>query len=96
MKKYEIMFIVKTDLDEAANKAVAENMKKVLMDQGATIVEEQDMGQKELAYEMNHHKTGHYYLFVIESKDSKAVKEFDRLAVISENILRHLIVKKEA
>ena len=46
MKKYEIMFIVKTDLDEAANKAVAENMKKVLMDQGATIVEEQDMGQK--------------------------------------------------
>ena len=67
MKKYEIMFIVKTDLDEAANKAVAENMKKVLMDQGATIVEEQDMGQKELAYEMNHHKTGHYYLFVIES-----------------------------
>ena len=40
MKKYEIMFIVKTDLDEAANKTVAENMKKVLMDQGATIVEE--------------------------------------------------------
>ena len=96
MTNYEIMFIVKPDLDEAAIKKEAENLKKVLTDRKCKINEEKAMGQKELAYEMNHHKTGHYYLFVIESKDSKAVKEFDRLAVISENILRHLIVKKEA
>ena len=92
MKKYEIMFIVKTDLDEAANKAVAENMKKVLMDQGATIVEEQDMGQKELAYEMNKYKNGYYFLYVVEA-NNEAISEFDRLARLSENILRHLVIK---
>ena len=92
MKKYEIMFIVKTDLDEAANKAVAENMKKVLMDQGATIVEEQDMGQKELAYEMNKYKNGYYFLYVVEATH-EAISEFDRLARLNENILRHLVIK---
>ena len=95
MKKYEIMFIVKTDLDEAANKAVAENMKKVLMDQGATIVEEQDMGQKELAYEINNFKSGFYHYFVVEANNDAAINEFDRQAKNSSDVARHMITKIE-
>ena len=106
MTNYEIMFIVKPDLDEATIKKEAENLKKVLTDRKCKINEEKAMGQKELAYEMNHHKTGHYYLFVIESKDKngyyflyvveathEAISEFDRLARLSENILRHLVIR---
>lgn len=96
MKKYEIMFIVKSDLEDAANKAIAEDMKKIILDNGSKVTEEQDMGQKELAYEINKYKTGHYYLFEVESNDAAAIKEFDRLATINENVIRHLIIKKEA
>ncbi|MGN1000799.1 MAG: 30S ribosomal protein S6 [Bacilli bacterium] len=95
MKKYEIMFIVKPDLEEASITAVANSMKELLNEKGAKIVEEKAMGQRELAYEIQKYKTGYYFLFVIEAKDNEATKEFDRVALINENILRHLIIKVE-
>ena len=92
MNKYEIMFIVKPDLEEAAIKKEADNLKKVLTDHKAKIVEEKAMGQRELAYEIKKYKNGYYFLFVIEA-EPEATKEFDRLARINENLLRHLIVR---
>jgi len=93
--KYEIMFIVRPNLEENAVKAVAKSFEKTLKDNGAKIVESKDLGQKELAYEINGFKTGYYYLINIESKDAKAINEFDRLALISEDVIRHLIVKED-
>ena len=94
MNKYEIMFIVKSDMEEAEITKTAEAMKKVLTDKGAKITEEKAMGQRELAYEINKMKTGCYFLYVVEA-DSEAVNEFDRVSGINENLLRHLIVKVE-
>lgn len=93
MRKYEIMFIVKPDLEEGAIKSVFDSMKTLLEEQGATVVESKEMGQKELAYEINKYKNGYYFYFLVEAKDAKAVKEFDRVALINENIIRHLVVK---
>ena len=92
MNKYEIMFIVKPDLEEAAIKKEADNLKKVLTDHKAKIVEEKAMGQREIAYEIKKYKNGYYFLFVVEA-EPEATKEFDRLARINENLLRHLIVR---
>ena len=94
MKQYEIMFIVKPDIEEAEIKKTADSMKKVLTDKKAKVVEEKAMGQRELAYEINKTKTGYYYLYVVEAK-SNAIDEFDRVAKINENLLRHIVVKKE-
>lgn len=94
MNKYEIMFIVKPDLEETAIKSEAENLKKVLTNLEAKIVEEKAMGQRELAYEIKKYKNGYYFLFVVDGSH-EAIKEFDRLAGINENILRHLIIRKE-
>ena len=94
MNKYEIMFIVRPDMEEAEIKNTAEEAKKVLTEKNATIVEEKAMGQRELAYEINKFSTGYYYLFVVEA-NATAVKEFDRVARINESLLRHLVVKVE-
>ena len=94
MNKYEIMFIVRPDMEEAEIKKTAEEMKKVLTDEKSKILEEKAMGQRELAYEINKFKTGYYYLYVVEA-NSAAVKEFDRIVRINESLLRHLIVKVE-
>ena len=95
MRKYEIMFIVKPDLEEAAMKKIVDDMKKVLETKKAKVVDVKEMGQKELAYEMNKYKTGYYFLFTIETEKDAATKEFDRLSLINESILRHLIVRVE-
>ena len=95
MRKYEIMFIVKPDLEEGAVKSVFDSVKTLLEEQKANIVEAKEMGQKELAYEVNKYKNGYYFYFLVEVNDANAVKEFDRVALINENIIRHLVVKVE-
>ena len=57
MNKYEVMFIVRPDMEEAEIKKTAEDMKKVLTDNKAKLLEEKPLGQKELAYEINKFKT---------------------------------------
>ena len=53
------------------------------------------MGQRELAYEIKKFKSGYYYVYQVEANDDKAIKEFDRLALISNDVIRHLITKIE-
>ena len=94
MNKYEIMFIVKSDMEEAEIKKTAESLKAVLTDKKANIIEEKAMGQRELAYEINKFKTGYYFFYEVEA-DALAIAEFNRVVGINECVLRHLVVKKE-
>lgn len=92
--KYEIMFIVRPDLEEGAAKEVAKSFEKVLTDHKATITNSRDMGQKALAYDIKKYGRGNYYVLQVEA-NVKAINEFDRLAGLSEDIIRHLIIKLE-
>ena len=95
MKNYEIMFIVRPTLSEDETKQTIKSFGDVLTSNGATIVESKDMGQRELAYEIKKFKSGYYYVYQVEANDDKAIKEFDRLALISNDVIRHLITKIE-
>lgn len=92
MRKYEIMFIVRPDIEAEVMKKTVDDMKTLLENHKAK-VEVEDMGQKELAYEVKKYQNGHYYLFAVELEDLNGISEFDRLALISNNIIRHLIVR---
>lgn len=95
MRNYEIMFIVRPTLTEEEIKKVAKNFENVLTTNGANVTNVKEMGQRELAYEIKKFKNGYYYVFNLEANDDKAIKEFDRLAGISSDIIRHLITKLE-
>ena len=92
MKKYEIMYIVKPTLGEDELKKVNETLKNGLTSKGANIIDFKEMGQKELAYEINKHKSGYYFLINVEA-NNEIVNEFNRLATISEDVIRHLIIR---
>jgi len=93
MRKYEITFIVKPDLEEGAIKECVDSMKNIIETKGATLIEAKEMGQRELAYEIKKYKNGYYFYFLIEAENNNAITEFDRVALINENIIRHLIVR---
>ena len=95
MKHYEIMFIVRPTLGEDEVKKVVKSFSKIITDNGSKVTDEQSMGQRELAYEIKDFKSGYYFVFEVESKNDKAIKEFDRLALINSDIVRHLITKVE-
>ena len=92
MNKYEIMFIVKTTIDEETVKNTVESFKSIITDLKGEIIEEKDMGQKKLAYPINKEVNGFYYVMVVNA-NGEIVSEFDRKAKINENIIRHLIIK---
>ncbi len=95
MNKYEIMFIVRPDIDEEARKNTVKSLEKILTDHKSTITLSKELGQKEFAYEIKKMKSGYYYLYNIETNSNEATKEFDRVARIDENIVRHLVLKIE-
>lgn len=95
MRKYEIMFIVKPTLSEEEKKNVIAKFVKILTDNKATITDEKDLGQRELAYEIKDFKSGFYYLINLESNNEIATNEFDRQAKNTSDIVRHLITRIE-
>lgn len=99
MRNYEIMFIVKPTLSEEDIKKTADNFKSILETNGSKVTSVDAWGQRTLAYEMKKgsetFKSGYYFVYQVEANDDKGIKEFDRLAGISSDIVRHLIIKKE-
>ena len=95
MRKYEIMFIVRPDLEENAVKETVKKLEKVLTDNKAVITLSKELGQKEFAYEIKGFKSGFYYLYNIDANNDAAVKEFDRISSIDESVVRHLILNVE-
>ncbi len=95
MKNYEIMFIVRPTLGEDDVKKVVKDFSEIITKNGGKVTKEENMGQREFAYEIKDFKSGYYYVFEVEAKDDKAIKEFDRLALINNDIVRHLITKVE-
>lgn len=95
MRKYEIMFIVRPDLEEGNVKEVVKKLEKVLTDNKAVITLSKELGQKEFAYVIKGFKSGFYFLYNIDSTDENAIKEFNRIASIDENVVRHLVLNIE-
>lgn len=92
MKKYEVMFIVKSANESNEIKAAAEAMKQIITDNKGKVVEFNELGEKKLAYAIKKEISGYYYVMIIEA-NKEAINELDRKAFINENILRHLIIK---
>ena len=92
MRKYEIMFIVKSDTTEEERKEIVSNLENAFTKNKAIITLSKELGQRELAYEIKKCKSGFYYLYNIETNDDTAVNEFKRLARIEENVIRDLVI----
>jgi len=91
MKNYEMMFIVKTTLDESAVKKTVSDLEKVITDMKGKISETKEMGQRELAYPINKNVSGFYFVMTFSS-DNNALNELDRKCKINENVIRHQII----
>ncbi|MBO8427415.1 MAG: 30S ribosomal protein S6 [Firmicutes bacterium] len=90
MKKYEIMYILKADLDDASRTAEINKLHAILTGKGAKISKVDEWGVREFAYPINKLTKGYYVVVKVEA-DVNATKEFDRLAKIDSNVIRFLI-----
>ncbi|MBP2243162.1 small subunit ribosomal protein S6 [Cytobacillus eiseniae] len=94
MRKYEIMYIIRPNIEDEARKALIERFNTILTDNGAELIDSKEWGKRRLAYEINDFRDGYYQLMHVNA-EAKAVDEFTRLAKISEDIIRQIVVKDE-
>ena len=91
MNKYEIMFILKSNEEEAIKTQVSE-LKAIITDMKGKIENEKEMGNRKLAYPIKKELNGYYYVINVNANND-AIAEFDRKAKINENVIRHLIIR---
>ncbi|TDM16193.1 30S ribosomal protein S6 [Macrococcoides canis] len=94
MRNYEIMYVVRPNIEEDAKKALIERFEEILTSNGAEIIESKDWGKRRLAYEINDFKEGFYQIVRVKATD-EATNEFDRLAKINDDIIRHIVIREE-
>ena len=91
MKKNEVMYIIRPNVDEEGRKAVIEEINEVFTKNASTVTEVKEWGLRELAYEIDGETKGYYVLVNVEAT-TEAVKEFERKSNIEEKIIRHIVV----
>lgn len=92
MAKYEIMLVVRGDIEENLANGVCDEPALVLAIKDLNIKKH---GLKPLAYEIKKNKHGYYYQINFDANDATGIKEFGRIARINKQVLRHLIINLE-
>ena len=95
MRTYEIMYVVRPNMEDDARKAVVERFNGILASKGSEVLEEKDWGKRRLAYEINDFKEGYYNIVRIQTDNNDATDEFQRLAKISDGIIRYIVINED-
>lgn len=92
MTNYETMIVVSVADGEEKTNAVVEKF-KALIEANGTIANVDDWGKRKLAYAINYEPDG-YYVVITFASEPDFPAELDRVANITEGVLRLQTVKK--
>lgn len=93
MTNYEVLYVISPTLAEEEREAVIGKFKAMIENAKGTISGIDKWGIKTLAYPIKFQKEG-YYVLMTYSCDSETSIAMGKLMLITEPILRHVIVKK--
>ncbi len=94
-RKYEAFYIVRPDLKDDEVQKIADRFKKIVEDKGGSVEKAGKWDKRKLAYEINGLKDGIYVLMNFEAA-ADVPAELNRLMRISDDVVRHTILKLEA
>lgn len=92
MRKYEAMCVFRADAE--IFKQGVESVRQELIDLGAKIEREEDMGQRTLAYPIQKELQGHYFYFVVEM-DSEVAHRTEKPMRLKSELLRFMMVRQD-
>lgn len=93
MKKYEIMYIIRPTVESESSKEIVNNFSEIFANYNSEVLELKELGLKDLAYEIQHHKNG-YYVWLLVNATNEAIAEFNRVVRITEDVIRYIVVKE--
>ena len=93
MREYEVLYIVRADLEDDKVQDAVKRVNTLIERSGGMIERTNLWGKRKLAYEVKHQKEGSYVLQDFQL-DPDRVPELEAGLKITEEVLRHLIVRK--
>lgn len=94
MRKYELMYIIRPDLELEVTKEIVEKFKNLITNNGGEIEKVDEMGKRRIAYEIEDFSEG-YYVLVNFQLEPNLVAELERVLRITDGVIRYLIVNKD-
>lgn len=91
-RAYEVLLIVDTDTPEDEFTRLTENLRQIITDQGGTVVKAENMGRRQLAYQINRKNEGNYLLLEVEGT-GREIAELERRMRVNDQIIRYITVR---
>ena len=95
MRKYELMLILDSELDERSVETTVEKLLHVIPAEGGTVDNVDIWGRRRFAYEIQKKSEG-YYVVIDFTATPDTTKELDRQLGINETVVRTKIVRPDA
>lgn len=93
MNKYEILYILASNLDEAVKEAQIEKYSALVTANSGEVESVNKWGNKRFAYEIDGKNDGYYVLMNFTAK-SDLPQEIERQMKISDEVIRYMTVRK--
>ncbi|MCL6447231.1 MAG: 30S ribosomal protein S6 [Armatimonadetes bacterium] len=95
MTNYEAMFILRPDLEEEKVAEIMDRFRTLVENRGGEVTRLEKWGKRRLAYEIQHLREGLYIILRFKG-NTEIVQELDRVFKISDEVIRHMIVRTAA
>jgi len=92
MRKYDAVFIFQTGADKVT--AAKEQVSGELTKADIKVVEEQDLGEKDLAYDIKKANRGHYVRYEVEATP-ETIQPVQKALKLRSEILKFVFFRKE-
>ncbi|MFH1475440.1 MAG: 30S ribosomal protein S6 [Chloroflexota bacterium] len=92
MRRYELMLVLRPDAPEDRISAVLEKTTRHVTDTGGQIVKAAPWGRRRLAYQIDRYREGSYHIIHFDAPP-EAIVDLERTLLITEEVLRHLVVR---
>jgi len=93
-RSYEIMFIVRPDVEEAEQDKLIETFSGYVTSGGGTVKTTEKMGRRRLAYTVKKFNDGFYVLLVVDAP-AALVTELERRLRVSEPVIKFITVRMD-
>jgi small subunit ribosomal protein S6 len=94
LSAYELMYIVKPDLDDQAVQQEIEKVGQLIQTNGGQVKKVTPWGKRRLAYTVKENREGHYVVAEFDLEQAK-VQEVERVLKISDTVFRHLLIRQD-
>jgi len=95
MNKYEVLYILSCEADDATIDAQIEKFNQIIINNGGTVEQIDKWGRRRLAYPIDFKTEGYYVLLNIQAKPELPA-ELERNFRIADEVMRYMVVKLEA